>query len=469
MEMSPGAPLASSPEEEEEKQAAMAMEAAYGEEAAAEAEPEEAAPPVVLKKGPWTTAEDAMLVDHVRRHGEGNWNAVQRLTGLLRCGKSCRLRWTNHLRPNLKKGSFSPDEELLIAQLHAQLGNKWARMAAHLPGRTDNEIKNYWNTRTKRRQRAGLPVYPPEVQLHLALAKRRRYAAESFPPAAAANVQAALDAAAAAAAASAGYTISRPAPLDLARQLAAAATSQAAVHQFLSPPPPPAPFSAPSSPWANKPFARNAQYFQLAHSSPVSPSTPDLSLGYGGASADQSRLAPPPPPLSPSPPGPHRVEELPSNQFGQAPPPASSAAAGLGGGAALPEQHQNAASLEKMLQELHDAIKVDAPAAALAPANGVGGAVLERHGGGARENKSDDMDTLFDLMIPTLNAPETVPLAPAAAPNHSGSTSQHSSDDQDPSDVDLGVDPPAAGGASSSDQDWGLDSVCQWSNMSRIC
>jgi myb proto-oncogene protein len=92
----------------------------------------EEATAVVLKKGPWTTAEDAVLVNHVRQHGEGNWNAVQRQTGLLRCGKSCRLRWTNHLRPNLKKGSFSPDEELLIAQLHAQLGNKWARMASHV-------------------------------------------------------------------------------------------------------------------------------------------------------------------------------------------------------------------------------------------------------------------------------------------------------------------------------------------------
>jgi myb proto-oncogene protein len=129
MERSPGAALtSSSPEEEEEEKAA---EGHAGEEAA-EQEQKEEAPPVVLKKGPWTTAEDAMLVDHVRRHGEGNWNAVQRLTGLLRCGKSCRLRWTNHLRPNLKKGSFSPDEELLIAQLHAQLGNKWARMAAHV-------------------------------------------------------------------------------------------------------------------------------------------------------------------------------------------------------------------------------------------------------------------------------------------------------------------------------------------------
>lgn len=84
----------------------------------------------VLKKGPWTSAEDAMLVEYVKEHGEGNWNAVQKHSGLLRCGKSCRLRWANHLRPNLKKGAFTPAEEHLIIELHAKLGNKWARMAA---------------------------------------------------------------------------------------------------------------------------------------------------------------------------------------------------------------------------------------------------------------------------------------------------------------------------------------------------
>ncbi|KAJ0046136.1 hypothetical protein Pint_04109 [Pistacia integerrima] len=85
---------------------------------------------VQLKKGPWTATEDSVLTEYVRKHGEGNWNAVQRNTGLARCGKSCRLRWANHLRPNLKKGAFSPEEERLIVELHAQLGNKWARMAA---------------------------------------------------------------------------------------------------------------------------------------------------------------------------------------------------------------------------------------------------------------------------------------------------------------------------------------------------
>ncbi|KAI3461201.1 hypothetical protein Pfo_017864 [Paulownia fortunei] len=118
-----------------------------------------------LKKGPWTSAEDAILVEYVTKHGEGNWNAVQKHSGLARCGKSCRLRWANHLRPDLKKGAFTPEEERHIIELHAKMGNKWARMAAELPGRTDNEIKNYWNTRIKRRQRAGLPIYPPDICL----------------------------------------------------------------------------------------------------------------------------------------------------------------------------------------------------------------------------------------------------------------------------------------------------------------
>jgi len=87
---------------------------------------------VVLKKGPWTAAEDVILVDYVNKHGEGNWNAVQKYSGLSRCGKSCRLRWANHLRPNLKKGAFTAEEEQMIAELHAKMGNKWARMAAHV-------------------------------------------------------------------------------------------------------------------------------------------------------------------------------------------------------------------------------------------------------------------------------------------------------------------------------------------------
>ncbi|CAL9065319.1 unnamed protein product [Musa banksii] len=85
----------------------------------------------MLKKGPWTSAEDAVLVGYVKKYGEGNWISVQKHMGLGRCGKSCRLRWANHLRPNLEKGAFTPDEEQVIIELHAKMGNEWARMAAH--------------------------------------------------------------------------------------------------------------------------------------------------------------------------------------------------------------------------------------------------------------------------------------------------------------------------------------------------
>ncbi|CAD6339066.1 unnamed protein product [Miscanthus lutarioriparius] len=113
-----------------------------------------------LRKGPWTPDEDKRLKSYVEAHGEGNWNKVQRNAGLNRCGKSCRLRWANHLRPDLKKGPFDAEEVDNIIRFHIMWGNKWAKMASHLPGRTDNEIKNYWNTRLKRNQRHGLPIYP---------------------------------------------------------------------------------------------------------------------------------------------------------------------------------------------------------------------------------------------------------------------------------------------------------------------
>ncbi|KAK6155094.1 hypothetical protein DH2020_009342 [Rehmannia glutinosa] len=104
-----------------------------------------------VKKGPWTPEEDIMLVSFVQENGPGNWRAVPASTGLRRCSKSCRLRWTNYLRPGIKRGSFTDHEEKMIIQLQALLGNKWAAIASYLPERTDNDIKNYWNTHLKKK------------------------------------------------------------------------------------------------------------------------------------------------------------------------------------------------------------------------------------------------------------------------------------------------------------------------------
>ncbi|URD81418.1 Myb-like DNA-binding domain [Musa troglodytarum] len=136
-----------------------------------------------VKKGPWSPEEDKQLKEYIEKHGTGgNWITLPRKaglvlyssvallccllgvmvvawvtrTGLRRCGKSCRLRWLNYLRPNLKLGDFSDDEDRVICSLFAAIGSRWSIIAAQLPGRTDNDIKNYWNTKLKKKL-LGLP------------------------------------------------------------------------------------------------------------------------------------------------------------------------------------------------------------------------------------------------------------------------------------------------------------------------
>ncbi|KAI0503447.1 hypothetical protein KFK09_014381 [Dendrobium nobile] len=111
-----------------------------------------------VKKGPWSPEEDAKLKSYIEQNGTGgNWIALPQKVGLKRCGKSCRLRWLNYLRPNLKHGAFSEEEENIICSLYIRIGSRWSLIAAQLPGRTDNDIKNYWNTKLKKKLLGKFP------------------------------------------------------------------------------------------------------------------------------------------------------------------------------------------------------------------------------------------------------------------------------------------------------------------------
>ncbi|XP_048336349.2 transcription factor MYB108 [Ziziphus jujuba] len=103
-----------------------------------------------IRKGPWTEEEDFRLIHYVNIHGEGHWDHLARSAGLKRTGKSCRFRWLNYLRPGIRRGNFTLQEQLLILELHLRWGNRWSKIAQFLNGRTDNEIKNYWRTRVQK-------------------------------------------------------------------------------------------------------------------------------------------------------------------------------------------------------------------------------------------------------------------------------------------------------------------------------
>ncbi|XVE70538.1 hypothetical protein DITRI_Ditri10aG0080100 [Diplodiscus trichospermus] len=109
-----------------------------------------------VKRGPWSPDEDDTLRNYLEKHGTGgNWIALPRKAGLKRCGKSCRLRWLNYLRPDIKHGGFTEEEDNIICSLYSTIGSRWSVIAARLPGRTDNDVKNYWNTKLKKKLLAG--------------------------------------------------------------------------------------------------------------------------------------------------------------------------------------------------------------------------------------------------------------------------------------------------------------------------
>lgn len=115
-----------------------------------------------LRKGLWSPDEDEKLLQHITEFGHGCWSSVAKQAGLQRSGKSCRLRWINYLRPDLKRGVFSPEEIKFIIDMQSKVGNRWARIAQHLPGRTDNDVKNFWNCCLKKK----VPIEPAAAGNH---------------------------------------------------------------------------------------------------------------------------------------------------------------------------------------------------------------------------------------------------------------------------------------------------------------
>ncbi|KAK1392130.1 Transcription factor MYB6 [Heracleum sosnowskyi] len=127
-----------------------------------------------LRKGAWSSEEDTLLRKCIHKYGEGKWHLVPRRAGLNRCRKSCRLRWLNYLRPAINRGNFGADEVDLMMRLHKLLGNRWSLIAGRLPGRTANDIKNFWNTNVRKKLTTNISFQKEGVRKEIKPIERKQ-------------------------------------------------------------------------------------------------------------------------------------------------------------------------------------------------------------------------------------------------------------------------------------------------------
>ncbi|XP_019432605.1 PREDICTED: transcription factor MYB75-like [Lupinus angustifolius] len=139
-----------------------------------------------VRKGAWSKEEDNLLRACVQQYGEEKWHLVPKRAGLNRCRKSCRLRWLNYLKPNINRRDFTEDEVDLMIRLHKLLGNRWCLIAGRLPGRTANDVKNYWNAHIHKKissQNEDISAIPMKIVMepHLVIKPQPRKFSTKMP------------------------------------------------------------------------------------------------------------------------------------------------------------------------------------------------------------------------------------------------------------------------------------------------